>query len=75
MKQELIKDIMNDDRDEMRKQPLSRQESEDIIILWDRFLGSLVTEGFDLSDLPLSSLEIMKQIADIIDREQYKLFS
>ena len=75
MKQELIKDIMNDDRDEMRKQPLSRQESDDIIILWDRFLGSLVTEGFDLSDLPLSSLEIMKQIADIIDREQYKLFS
>ena len=75
MKQELIKDIMNADRDEMRKQPLSRQESDDIIILWDRFLGSLVTEGFDLSDLPLSSLEIMKEIGDIIDREQYKLFS
>ena len=75
MKQKLIKDIMNADRDELREQPLSRQESEDIIILWDRFLGSLVTEGFDLSDLPLSSLEIMKQIADIIDREQYKLFS
>jgi hypothetical protein len=69
MKQQIINDIMNADRDEMREQPLSRQESEDMIILWDRFLGSLVTEGFDLSDLPLSSLEIMKEIGDIIDRD------
>lgn len=68
MKQ-LIKNIMNAERDELRKQPLSRQESEDMIILWDRFLGSFMTEGFDLSDLPLSSLEIMKEIGDIIDRD------
>lgn len=49
--------------------PLSTNEAQDLVDLWDAFL--MYFAGFDLADLPLKALEVMAKIDKIL-KEQKK---
>ena len=67
-KQQIDKKLLNPDSDEIREAPLSEQESTEIIELWEKLIGSFVTMGFDLKDLPLETLRIMAKMAQILEK-------
>ena len=70
-KSDLIEQIIGNDEylRDAKSAPLSTNEAQDLIDLWDAFL--MYFAGFDLADLPLKALEVMAKIDKIL-KEQKK---
>ena len=45
--------------------PLSTNEAQDLIDLWDAFLMCLCGAGFDLQDLPVKAINVLVKIEKI----------
>ena len=69
---ELIKQIMtgNDNLRNVQDNPLSQQDAQEIIDLWDTLLMYLHGEGFDLMDLPNSAIKVIFTIDSILNNKQ-----
>ncbi len=69
---ELIKQIMigNDNLRNVQDNPLSQQDAQQIIDLWDTLLMHLHSEGFDLMDLPNSAIKVIFTIDSILNNKQ-----
>tara|TARA_R100000664_G_scaffold12002_1_gene19328 strand:+ start:380 stop:607 length:228 start_codon:yes stop_codon:yes gene_type:complete len=65
----MIEELLNLRDDQLREKPFDDEESQEIILLFDHFIYSFVSNGFDIGDLPLSTIEYIYRLSKIIDQQ------
>ena len=68
----IIDEIMNgnDNLRNIKNNPISEDELQNIIDLWDLLLMNLNGNGYDLMDLPISALRVVAQIDSILNSKK-----